>query len=745
MPRLALRLLRDAPPSRLGSRSQQVCASVMLADVSGFTGLVDRLASERGDRGAEHLQDALNRCFEPLTDLIDGAGGEVLSFPGDAILAFWSDERKTDEVATLVQRSARCALALQEAMSRLPAIEGIRINLRVAIGAGPCHASLVGGVNGRWSALVRGDALAQLAAALETARSGEVVLSPEAHALVRTSAEGALRGSHLVVSRVDHPGPPSPRPSDDTPGDTDSAVDALVPPEVKARLSLGEGAWLAEFRHATVLFARLHGVDHGDIEPLEQAVRCVQAAIGAFGGGMQTVVSDDKGLAVIGAFGIAHGAHDDDAARATRAAMRLHAELATLGVEAHVGIATGRVFTGTLGGASRAELTIGGAPVVLAARLAATGRAVVCDSAIRVAGRRAVRFEALPAVTLKGKTAREEIWRPVSVRPDIGSSGQGLIGRVEEREALARCLLSLERDGKGGVVIVEGEPGIGKTALVRQFIASTQAGAVRVLTGLGDSVSRHEAYLPWRSVTAALLGPDAAADLMALKRRILVLIGDAHEPWLPALNPLLPVSLPESDATSNLAAEARARTVRDLYGRLLHACSAATPMVVVLEDLHWMDSASLDLAEHIVATVPRLLLVCTTRADSPNDQARLGARAGSITLRLRPFAESDLQELLCRRLEADAIPADLGAVDSAPLRGPPAPGRGTGGHAAGTGSHRGPRRHPARWPRTSTIQRRCPRCPARFRARLPRASIRPGAGRTAHDEGMCGGRPRVHG
>jgi class 3 adenylate cyclase len=213
VPRLALSLLHDGVAVPAGHpRVRSTQASVLLADVSGFTGLVDRIAGRYGDRGAERLQGILNDCFGPLTDLVDGSGGEVLAFPGDAALAIWmsEDPEQNPGDTGAAQRSMRAATARSAGPEPFA---GRRRAPPAELRSGrPVRAALVGGVNDHWDTVMLGDAIEQLGDPLNAARPGEVVLSGAAWALCGPSVEGDRRGSHLLVRGTTPPASRAPGP-----------------------------------------------------------------------------------------------------------------------------------------------------------------------------------------------------------------------------------------------------------------------------------------------------------------------------------------------------------------------------------------------------------------------------------------------------------------------------------------------------------------------------------------------------
>jgi class 3 adenylate cyclase len=135
-----------ARPAPLGAPGvERFSAAVLFADISGFTPLAERLA-RRGPGGAEELSGLLNAYFAELVALIAEHGGGVTSFAGDGLLAVWLATDKDQDLALATCRAGRCALAVQAALHGYQTLDGLRLSLRIGVGAGEVIGLHVGGV-----------------------------------------------------------------------------------------------------------------------------------------------------------------------------------------------------------------------------------------------------------------------------------------------------------------------------------------------------------------------------------------------------------------------------------------------------------------------------------------------------------------------------------------------------------------------------------------------------------------------
>jgi class 3 adenylate cyclase/tetratricopeptide (TPR) repeat protein len=598
-----------------------------------------------GPEGAERLADAFDACFGRIFARILEHGGDVLAFAGDAVLALWPSQER--ELAAATHRAASCGRQLLEELRGYELGNGEALRLRAALGAGAIDILEVGGVGGRWECFVLGDALLQARRADADGRPGELSISPEAARL--------LVGSPVPLTL------PPPPPMLDVPL---GLLRPHVPRFVVERETAGQHAWLAEFRTVTVLFANLENVEHAEsLSRLHAAAIAIQALLAEHTGSLHQFLADDKGTRVVAAFGLPTFARADDAARAVSAALEMRRQLLALGVPSSIGIATGRIFSGVFGCAGRAEYTIRGSTVNRAARLMAAARDhVLCDAETARAAGSAIGFTMLPSIRLKGIAEPVPVYRPSAEerRRRSFESIPAKVGRSEQARIEAR--IDGLTDGRGGLVVVTGEAGMGKSHLIATVLTEAERDGVRVLSSSGEAVERSTAYFAWRELLRQVLGFEEGAPPERLRAALLASLarGDATlVAWAPVLNGILPLDLAETDVTSQMDAAGRADTTEKIVVHLLREEAARVPTVLFMDDAHWLDSRSRALVRAVARQVPSMLTLVASRprdeAQSPDSTQLLDAEDAE-TIVLAPMGAAEVSELVRRRLGVLELP-----------------------------------------------------------------------------------------
>lgn len=676
VPAIVRRRIANDPASVLQPTIDAWRGVILLADLSGFSTLAESFA-RRGPRGAEDLNDILRLFCGHLVDAVDLHGGEVLNFAGDAALALWPIGEGDGSVAA--RRAAQCALAVQHLFRGLGAPNGVRLNLRCGLGLGEVWSANVGGVAGRWEFLVAGEPLDQAVAAMTAAGVGEIAVSPSAWACIAPFAHGGSAGdSNVRLEAITRPVPLQPPVVAAYRGPADAVLRAYVPLSLQARLDARQSDWLAEFRRVTALFINLGALDYaapGALDRLQAATVAVQTAVYRHGGSLNQLLVDDKGTVVVCGWGLALHVHGDDQVRAVRAALESRERLRDVGIPASFGLATGDVFTGLLGNTRRCTYAMIGDVVNVAARLmqAADGD-ILCDAASYEAAHKRVAFESLPLLHVQGRAQPVEVFRPVQPSSEGFSE---IVGRVEQRRLLRERLEALVSGGSGSVVVLEGDPGIGKSRLVADLIDRAVARGVRTMVVTGDAIERSAPYYVWGALFDNLLGLERLAGRERAERRVMEVLASHPRlvPFAPLLNPVLRLNFRETEESGQIPPRGRALFTRDLLVHLFRSTCGGGATLLVLEDAHWLDSPSWALAEAIERELPGVLLVIATRRANPEDRPaelqRLVEREGTLVLRLDALTPEEAGRLACQRLRTRVLSEPVARLIRAKAEGNP--------------------------------------------------------------------------
>jgi ABC-type transport system substrate-binding protein/class 3 adenylate cyclase len=405
----------------------------------------------------------------------------------------------------------------------------------------------------------------------------------------------------------------------------------------------------------------------------DEVIRLIAAEVKRYGGTVAQLTGD--GLYAL--FG-APTAHEDDGERAVRAALAVQGALSGYGrdvaeaygiqLAARVGVNTGPVVLLPDEAEPAERYNALGETVNIAARLQAhagpSGIAVGPATARQV--ETAFELESLGALELKGKTESVEAYRVVGEREGVQRRVSRLVGRDAELAVLADVLDGLA-EGKGAIVAITGEAGIGKSRLVAEARARP-AKPMRFLSAQGISYAQEIPYYPLRELLRGFLelgvGDPEARVRLELKMRLASIVVERADAYFPFLASLLGLEL-EEDAAERLRGLARDSIQRQTHEAVLELCralSAERPLCLVLEDLHFADEPTLELCRELLqlADEEAVCLLLLYRSDPDLPSWELGETAHRL-YRHR-FRELHLEALgpdEGARLAASAVGGEL--------------------------------------------------------------------------------------
>ncbi len=702
VPALVAQRLAGDPSPILAPDRTHFSAAVLYADITGFTPLTEKLAQE-GPQGTDKLSELLNTFFGQLIDLVIEHGGDIVTFAGDALIAVWSieasiygqqdlglsedeqharqlDAQELEALQESTLRAVQCALRIQAQLQDFQSPNGEKLAMQIGISAGSVYATHLGGKYGRWEFLLAGAPLEQVSVAEDHADPGQTLIAAQAWELVEGRCTGTpLESGEVCVISVDDPVDNVRARSPILSAEAETSLRAYIPGTIMSRLAAGQSGWLAELRRVTVLFVNLTDLNYqSSLSDIQNAIHMLQEALYRFEGSVSKIAIDEKGIVFIAALGLHPLAHEDDPTLGTLAAMEMRDRIRPLEIRCAIGVATGRIFCGSIGNSSRREYALIGDAVNLASRLMEAASLdlmiqssseeerplcqILVDAETHEMAQMRVTFEELSPIQLKGRTDAEPIFQPLSEKKFVTRrvAHSALFGRNKERTRLADALQRLVR-GIDNVIMIEGEAGIGKTQLVQDLVRQASALDVKVFIGAGDTVERQNAYHAWRSVISQYFDIPTNTPAEVQKEKVLDMLS-VNDEWLrlaPLLKDVLQIDLPENHWTSQMKGQVRADNTRDLMLKLIQHAASLNSLVIVLEDAHWMDSSSWALAQSVVRQVHPLLLVFAFRpfTDAPPEELVRLTRSTKIEhILLQPLSEADIRDLIRHRLGVESVP-----------------------------------------------------------------------------------------
>jgi class 3 adenylate cyclase/tetratricopeptide (TPR) repeat protein len=433
-----------------------------------------------------------------------------------------------------------------------------------------------------------------------------------------------------------------------------------------------------ERKVVSVLFVDLVGFtarsDRADPEDVRATLRVyherLKREIERFVGTVEKFVGD----AVMAVFG-APVSHEDDAKRAVLAALRILAAIDELNEErpgldlaVRAAVNTGEAVVALGARPELGEGFVTGDVVNVASRLQAeapVGGIVVGDLTYR-ATKDEIEYSELEPVTVKGKDEPIAVWRALRARGRFGVDAQPkittpLVGREHELALLRDLFARVVREPSPQLVTLTGEPGVGKSRLIREFLEYVDDLPELVYWRQGRCLSYGEGITFWALAEvvkshSGILENDAPGEAFSKLSQVVSAVIDepSERDWIRArLAPLI-----------GLGEEAEAAEREESFAAwrgFLEAIAAADPLVLVIEDLHWADPALLAFIEHLAdwtSGVP-LLVLCTARPELYERQGGWGGgKRNHTAVSLSPLSQEETARLIAALLDQAVLPVE---------------------------------------------------------------------------------------
>ncbi len=456
---------------------------------------------------------------------------------------------------------------------------------------------------------------------------------------------------------------------------------AYTPKHLADRILTSQSGLEGERKQITVLFADIKGslelIESSDPEQahmlLDSAIGAMMDAVHRYEGTVNKVLGDG----IMALFG-APLAHEDHAVRACYAALAMQDALrraaeqarSEFGVEPQirVGLNSGEVVVRAIGNDLSMDYDAIGPTTHLAGRmeqLAVPGTIRLTQHTLRLA-EGFVRVNPLGPVPVKGLERPIEVYELEGATPTSSrfqaAIARGLsrfVGRNTEIEALGRAL-GRAAQGLGQVFAVVGDPGVGKSRLYYEFAHSHRTQDMLILESRSVSYGKTTAYVPVIALLKVYFGIEDRDDTRRVREKVAGKLLTLDETLKPTLSPLLALlDVPIDDAAwDGLEPSQRRRRTLEAVKSLLLRESQVQPLIIVFEDLHWVDGETQAFLDSLVESLPtaRVLLLVNYR---PEYHHGWGSKSYYTQRRIDPLPPESATELLDGLLGGDAELAPL--------------------------------------------------------------------------------------
>ena len=631
--------------------------TVVQSDLKGSTSLGEKLDPET-------LREVLGRYFDEMRLVFESRGGRIEKIIGDAIIAvFGLGGRGADHALRALDAAAESQRVLASLNDQLEERWGVRLVVRTGVATG----EIIVGDPRAGQRVLTGDTM-QVAAAMEqnapplevlvagsTVRlAGEQVVTEAHPPVARKGIDEALEAFRLVsVAHGPTKGERRRRRTSECPNCGEPSTEATRFCGLCGVPVSAHGPTADTRKTVTIVFADPKPMTASGEPPQAEVVRDVMARyfdemrriLERHGGTVEKFIGD----AVMAVFGLPVR-HEDDALRAVRASAEMQAAMPVLNeafeqehalsLLSRIGVNTGEVVAGD---AALGQRLVTGDAVNVAARLeqAAGDLEVLLGGLTRQLAGDAVEVEAMEPLTLKGKAEPVPAFRLAAARAAgtvaVRRQAAPLVGREREVAQLWETYRAAVDGRTCRMVTVLGEAGVGKTRLTLEFLDSVGS-AARVLKGrclpYGDGIT----FWPIVEIVreAADIRDDDPPD--AARTRIASLLGPSH-----------------ADVTERLAAviglSSTPYPVGELFWairRLVELLAARSPLVLLVDDIHWAEQTFLDLLDTLTTRVedaPALLLV-TARPVLLEQHPDWAGASEATRIELGPLTDADAERVV---------------------------------------------------------------------------------------------------
>lgn len=653
-------------------------AVLLFADISGFTAMSERLAA-LGKEGAEEVNKIINSFFGPLIKMIYKWQGDIYRFGGDAFLAFFQE--KTG-IGSASERAAAAAVEVLKFVKKYSTTKTKAGSFKIKI-----HIGLIKGKvffkDLKSDFFLAGRAVNELMKLIDLADPGEIIVDAgvrsELSDVVFKPKKGVWRlidiKKKLMVKAVE----------------SENQIEKIAPRIIESKFTDLKGYipdWLfkrielkpyfdyrdGEHRKVAVVFLHFSGIPY-DANPIRASAmldnfhRIVKETISKYDGWLNAIDIYKDSERVLAVFGFPK-AYEDDEKRAALFTYEImnHPQLKNLNIRA--GINAGSVFAAPVGSSLRREYATLGDAVNLAARLGAKAenKSIVASETIFNKTFAIFDYESLGEKEYKGKKKKILSYRLIKkkqiekkVLSKWLSESASIVGRQGEIQQISK-LIDLVRKAKGQILEISGEPGIGKSRLTQELVKMSGKAEFQIFKGDCISYGSAFSYHPWVDILTdffEILPADNVKVRQAKIKSKSALVDRKLVEWLPVIGEVMSVPFPETSLTKLLDAKIKKQRVFDIIFDFMKYITKSKPANIIIEDVHWADTASMELINYIGRNIEDKPILLTLVHRPLKKKEEFMEKKFNTAIVLRELSKEDSLELVKNLLSIKDITKDF--------------------------------------------------------------------------------------
>lgn len=645
-------------------------ATLLFADISGFTAMSENL-SKLGKEGSEEVNRIINNYFSPLIEIIYKHNGDIIYFGGDAFLAYFKDDEDSTENAV---STATEILTFAEENSQVNTKTGVfNIKLHIGLNKGKVYYFDL-----RNTYLIAGNTINELMNIVDIASAGEIVVSESVKKNIKNFSFKEVNGAYKYVKgkiSVDkyYGNKEKKFLLNDIPLEM---IREFIPEwlfkriQVKPYFDYKDG----EHRKITFLFIHFSGISYDKnkdkgVELLKKFYKILRETTNKYDGWINRldVYKDSERIIVI--FGFPN-AYEDEEKRAMIFINDLISNSEIHNIKIRAGVNSGFVFIAPLGNEIRREYTMIGDAVNLCARIAASadnGDIVVTEE-IYNKTYDLFEYKFLGEREYKGKKDKIPILKLINKKESqykgikrwIGES-ESIVGRKKEIKKI-REIVNAVLGSKGQILCIVGEPGIGKTRLTEEFITICKQNGFGVYLGDCISYGSSFSYYPFIDILLKFFSftqndlPETKKE--KIKKKCEEVNKELIE-WLPLIGEVIGLTFPETKLTKYLDPKIKKQRINEIILEIIKYESNVKPVTIIIEDVHWADSGSMDVINYICRNIEKERIIMALVYRPMETKEEFMGKKWSNELLLKELKNEEILELIENLLNIKNIPEDF--------------------------------------------------------------------------------------